>query len=229
MSKGIFIAATGTDVGKTYVSALIVKQLRISGLSAGYYKPALSGAEFDGESLTPGDCRYVAAKAGLAVRPQDLTSYMYKMAASPHLAARMEQRPVEADVILADFAKFAEKHDYITVEGCGGIVCPFRLEADKTLMQTDIIKLMKLDVLIVAPAGLGAINSAVATVHYAESQGIAVKGIILNRYDETELIHRDNRRSIERLTQRPVVACIASQESGFIMDTAALCALYKEV
>ena len=46
MTKGIFITATGTDVGKTYVSALIVKKLRELGINCGYYKPALSGAEF---------------------------------------------------------------------------------------------------------------------------------------------------------------------------------------
>ena len=45
MSKGIFITATGTDIGKTFVTALIVKKLRDAGLNAGYYKAALSGAE----------------------------------------------------------------------------------------------------------------------------------------------------------------------------------------
>lgn len=42
MSKGIFITATGTDLGKTYVTGLIVKCLRDAGLNAGYYKAALS-------------------------------------------------------------------------------------------------------------------------------------------------------------------------------------------
>ena len=40
MSKGIFITATGTDIGKTFVTALIVKKLRDAGLNAGYYKAA---------------------------------------------------------------------------------------------------------------------------------------------------------------------------------------------
>ena len=54
MSKGIFITATGTDIGKTYVTALIVKKLHDSGIKAGYYKAALSGAEYINGSLVPG-------------------------------------------------------------------------------------------------------------------------------------------------------------------------------
>lgn len=45
MSKGIFITATGTDIGKTYVTALLVKKLREANFNAGYYKAALSGAD----------------------------------------------------------------------------------------------------------------------------------------------------------------------------------------
>ena len=55
MSRALFITATGTDVGKTYVTALIVKLLRDAGIDAGYYKAALSGAEERCGKLVPGD------------------------------------------------------------------------------------------------------------------------------------------------------------------------------
>ena len=45
MAKGLFVTATGTDAGKTYITALLVKKLSETGLRAGYYKAALSGAE----------------------------------------------------------------------------------------------------------------------------------------------------------------------------------------
>lgn len=66
MSKGIFITAIGTDVGKTYVTGLIVKKLRDAKLNAGYYKAALSGAEEqpDGTWL-PGDAAFVGKIAGI--------------------------------------------------------------------------------------------------------------------------------------------------------------------
>lgn len=228
MSRGIFITGTGTDVGKTYVTGLIVKKLRSSGIDAGYYKPALSGAEFAGRDLVPGDCEFVAKTAGLNIPPKELTSYMYAVAVSPHLAAQIERRPIEPEVIRADFAKLARKHDFITVEGCGGIICPLRLD-DKTLMLTDIIKLLNLDLLIVVPSGLGAINSAVLTAQYAKSLGLTVKGFVLNNYDSASFLHQDNKKIIAHITKLPVVACVASHASDLDMDTAALCSLYKEI
>lgn len=50
MGKGLFVTGTGTDVGKTYVTALMVKKLKDAGLSSGYYKAAISGAGSIGES-----------------------------------------------------------------------------------------------------------------------------------------------------------------------------------
>ena len=47
MGKALFITGTGTDIGKTYVTGLIVKKLRDAGLNGGYYKAALSGAVLD--------------------------------------------------------------------------------------------------------------------------------------------------------------------------------------
>ena len=63
MSKGIFITGTGTDIGKTYVTGLIVKKLRESGADAAYYKAAMSGNErrADG-SLIPGDALQVEGR-----------------------------------------------------------------------------------------------------------------------------------------------------------------------
>ena len=62
MNKSLFIIGTGTDVGKTYVSGLILKKLRESGASAAYYKAAMSGNERGGDGvLIPGDALWVRA------------------------------------------------------------------------------------------------------------------------------------------------------------------------
>ena len=55
MGKALFITGTGTDIGKTYVTGLIVKKLVDAGLSAGYYKAALSGAEVAADEDEAGD------------------------------------------------------------------------------------------------------------------------------------------------------------------------------
>ena len=66
MSKGIFITGTGTDVGKTYVTGLIVKKLHDAGKKAAYYKAAMSGNEKDSQGkLIPGDAVSVKNISGI--------------------------------------------------------------------------------------------------------------------------------------------------------------------
>ena len=83
MSKGIFITGTGTDIGKTYVTGLIVKKLRESGADAAYYKAAMSGNErrADG-SLIPGDALQVKTMSGIGQPLEEMCPYVYETAVS---------------------------------------------------------------------------------------------------------------------------------------------------
>ena len=227
MSRALFVTATGTDVGKTYVAALIVKRLREAGINAGYYKAALSGAEERGGRLIPGDADFVARASGMTEPPVSLVSYVYKNPLSPHLAAQIEGNPPELDAIKRDFARALKKYDYLCVEGCGGIVCPIRWDERKIMLE-DIIKACGLSVIIVSPSGLGSINSAVLSVEHARAAGIEVRGIIMNGYDETQLMHRDNKYMIERLTGVQVAACVKRGCAELDIPIEELCGLFKE-
>ncbi len=227
MSRALFITATGTDVGKTYVTALIVKRLRDAGIVAGYYKAALSGAEERCGKLVPGDADFVARASGMREPPESLVSYVYKNPLSPHLAAQIEGNPPELNVIKRDFARALKKYDYLCVEGCGGIVCPIRWDGRK-IMLDDIIKTCGLSVVIVAPSGLGSINSAVLTVEHARAAGIEVRGIIMNNYDESEIMHRDNKYMIEALTGVRVAACVKRGGMELDVPVEELCGLFRE-
>ena len=123
MGKALFITGTGTDVGNTYVTGLIVRQLRQSGRNAGYYKAALSGAEPDDQGeLQPGDAVYVNQMAEIGEKIPHLVSYVYREAVSPHLAARLNHTPIDFSRVEADFRWAREKYDYLTMEGSGGII-----------------------------------------------------------------------------------------------------------
>ena len=95
MSKSLFITGTGTDVGKTYITGLILKKLRESGVRAAYYKAAMSGniRRADG-SLIPGDALRVREISGIDQPLDEMCPYVYETAVSPHLASRMEGNPV---------------------------------------------------------------------------------------------------------------------------------------
>ena len=211
MTKAIFVTATGTDVGKTYISALIVKKMRELGYNCGYFKPALSGAEIVNGKLVPGDCAYVLKTAKINAEPMNYVSYVFKTAVSPHLASEIEKNPINIEKIKSDFERIKKEYDFVVVEGAGGIICPFNLKEQK-LMLPDVIKSLGLDILIVASASLGTINSTVLTAEYAKQHNINVKGIILNNYDETDFMQIDNKKQVEALTCVKVVATVKKED-----------------
>ena len=209
MNKGYFVTATGTDVGKTFVTALLVKKWRDSGIDAGYYKAALSGAEFRDGKWVAGDADYVKRIANLPDTQEQLVSYVYKEAVSPHLAARKEGNPVELAKVKADFEAACARHEFIFAEGSGGIVCPIRYDAQKIFLE-DIIKTVNLPILVVTTAALGSINACVLTVEYARSRGLDIRGLIVNRYGSSGNLEMedDNIRMMQDLTGLEILAKI---------------------
>lgn len=226
MSKSIFVTGTGTDVGKTYVTALIVKKLREYGLNAGYYKAALSGAEMVNDKLVAGDADYVNTVSRINEKPNDMVSYIYRNAVSPHLASKIEGNPVDINKVVEDYKDICERFDYVTMEGSGGIVCPIRYDENNKIFLKDIIKELGLSTIIVADAGLGTINSIVLTVEYMRSYNIEIKGIILNKYTGG-IMQEDNKKMVEEITNIPVIACVKPYERNLDIDVDTLKDIYE--
>ena len=169
MSKSLFITGTGTDVGKTYVTGLIVKKLREGGASAAYYKAAMSGNDrrADG-TLIPGDALQVKRMSGIEQPLEEMCPYIYETAVSPHLAAKLEGKPLEMECVLKHFDYVCGKYEYITAEGSGGILCPLRFDEQQIQLE-DFIKARSLSCLMIADAGLGTMNAVVLTAEYMKA------------------------------------------------------------
>ena len=225
MGKVLFITGTGTDIGKTYVTGVIVKKLVDAGLRAGYYKAALSGAETlaDG-TLLPGDALHVAQIAGLAAEDASV-SYIYRDAVSPHLAAQIENRPMDFDKVEQDFKQAQERTDYLTVEGSGGIICPMRWDDVEHVVLDDLVLRLGLSALVVADAGLGTINAAVLTAEHLRMRGIPLKGFIFNSW-QGGTMQEDNVKMVEALTGVRVLVCVEHGAVELPMAADALAALY---
>ena len=145
MGKGIFVTGTGTDVGKTYVTGLIIKKIKENGMTPGYFKAAMSGNEREEDgTLIPGDALWVKNVSGISQSVEEMCPYVYEHAYSPHPASRPEGNHVEMAVVLDNYRKVKEKYDYITVEGSGGILCPICFD-EARIGLTDIIDEMELD------------------------------------------------------------------------------------
>ena len=223
-SKGLYILGTGTDVGKTYITALWLKRLREAGHDVAYYKAAVSGAP----SITESDAGYVKEVAGLSQADETLLSYVFDEAVSPHLAARHEGKFIDRTVVNKNFCHVARAHAYTTVEGSGGIICPLYVTDTKLYMLEDVVKDLNLPTIVVATAALGTINSTVLTIHYLQSKGIPVKGIIVNHYTGNPM-EEDNCVMMERLTGIPVLDRVRPGQTSLHMDTDAMLSCYEDI
>ena len=227
MAKKIFITGTGTDVGKTFVSGLILKKLHDSGISCGYYKAAVSGnVRKDDGTLIPGDPLFVRTVSDIGQPLEEMCPYVYENAVSPHLASQIEGNLVKLDVVLDGLNKAEEKYDYLTAEGSGGMICPIRFDDQKIFLE-DLIKAGNFSCLVVADAGLGTINYVGLTIAYMQSHEIPVKGIILNHYDPNDIMHRDNLKMCEYVTGIKVIACVKKDDQELDIDVKILKSLFE--
>lgn len=212
MNKNIFITATGTDIGKTYVSALIVKHMREAGYNCGYFKPILSGVEEKAGKLVSSDCNYVVETAKIPCAADDCVTYWWKEAVSPHLAAERVGQNIDIEKIKEKFNELSQKYPYLLIEGAGGITCPLRLQNGEKYLLKDLIKEFNTSIIIVADGGLGTINSTLLTVEYARNNNIPIEGIILNNFNPESFMHQDNLKQVEYLTGVKVVATVTKNQ-----------------
>ncbi len=228
MGKALFITGTGTDIGKTYVTGLIVKCLRDAGKNAGYYKAALSGAvRAEDGSLLPGDALHVNKVASIGETIPNLVSYIYEEAVSPHLAARRANEPIDFEKVEKDYERALAKYDFLTMEGSGGIICPLRWDDERHVILDDLVVKLGLPTLVIADAGLGTINAVVLTIEHLRMRNIPVAGVIFNNSHSGDFMEEDNAVMVKELTGVDVVAYVKKGDTDLAMDAEKLAALYK--
>ena len=204
MSQALFITGTGAGVGKTTAAIAMLQALADMSYDTAYYKPVVTGTD----SIPESDAGRVRAACDLEQDVLTLTSYVFKDAVSPHLAAAQLMQPVDQEMIAADFASVSLLHDATIVEGTGGIICPYTLYADgRRVMQADVVKALGLA--SVADSGPDTLNATLLTAGYMRAHDLPIAGVILNHFDARDLVCQDTLATIELLGDTDVVATIA--------------------
>jgi len=204
MPKGIYIVGTDTEVGKTVVSAGLMHLMLAQKYRSSYFKPVASGAIVINGITEAIDAVFVRTASGFSEEPGNITPFVFKNAVAPHLAARLEQMPIDVWVIKDRFQYLKGCYEWIIAEGAGGLAVPLN---DEGYMQYDLIRELGFSCLLVANAGLGTINHTLLSVHFARSIGLKIKGIIINGSTRS-LLERDNAETITRLAGVPAVITI---------------------
>lgn len=173
----IFVTGTDTDIGKTVVTAGIAAVMQSLGYKAGVYKPFQSGAEEKNGFFVSPDLAFVK-KIDFYV--ETLSSYTLKAPTAPLIAAEIDGVTMNLQMIQNEFNALKNRCETVLVEGAGGLMVP--VIPEKTM--ADVIKLLNLPALIVARPDLGTVNHTLLTINQAESMGIEIAGVIINRYPE---------------------------------------------
>lgn len=212
--RGLFVAGTDTDVGKTYVGALILRELKAAGHYVGAYKPVCSGSVM-GDDSEPrwGDADQLAgAIEGMSLLDR-VAPQRFHAAVAPHRAARLEGSAVQESLLDSGLNWWTERVEHLLVEGAGGLLSPLSDHSN----NADVAVRWGFPVLIIARAGLGTLNHSLLTIEAAQKRGLRVAGVVFNcppgvSADDPSLPY--NREDLARLTNVPVLGTIATGEIG---------------
>lgn len=212
-TRGLFITGTDTDVGKTYITAMIARKLVESGLSVGVHKPACSGSQLS-ESQTAHwpDLDCLSAAVGHRFPLDRICPQRFHAPLAPPIAAREEGRHVSWENLRSGADWWVGSVDILLIEGVGGLLCP--LTEEKSV--ADLAVVLGFPLLIVAHLGLGTINHTLLTIEAARARGLSIAGIVLNQTQagNVDPSTKSNAQEIARRSCVPVVGIVGYAENN---------------
>ncbi|MBN2327612.1 MAG: dethiobiotin synthase [Candidatus Omnitrophica bacterium] len=196
---GLFITGTGTEVGKTIVTALLALGLRKQGLNACPVKPVASGGVIEQGEYVSTDAQVYRRFSGVYETASRLNPVCFKHPASPHLAAQMARQTIDPEILRNSLNRLAKKYDILLVEGVGGWLVPLTFY----YKVADFARDLRLPVLLVSANRLGSINHTLLTLESIRFRGIKPAGVIMTNPQPVSdaAIVENNIETIERVGQ----------------------------
>ncbi|MFJ9212893.1 dethiobiotin synthase [Streptomyces sp. NPDC102264] len=202
----VIVTGTGTEIGKTVVTAAMAAVALARGRTVAVLKPAQTGLG----PGAPGDVAEVARLAG-PVTTVELARFPEPLA--PATAARRAGAPpVGPDEIAVAAEKLATEHDLVLVEGAGGLLVRFD-ESGATL--ADAARLLGARVLVVAPAGLGTLNMTALTAEALRARSLTLDGVVIGRWPAVpDLAARCNLADLPDSAGAPLLGAVPEGAGG---------------
>ncbi len=198
----IFITATATDVGKTFVVASLIRLLRQMGHAVDAIKPIVSG--YDPAQATASDPGILIAALGLPFSPEAIdriSPWRFRADLPPDLAARREGRSIDVDSVVAYCQSAVEQHrDILLIEGIGGIMVP--LDEHRTIL--DVMMALRLPLILVAGSYRGTISHTLTALDSLFRRDMNVLATIVSETPGSSVPLDDVVATIARFTE-PVI------------------------
>jgi len=215
--KPIFVTATDTDIGKTYVCAGLAYALKKLDVDVGIMKPFACGVKqkigFSSNDLT------ILANAAMVDDAEDIVNpFFFPIPASPYTAAKNLGVKIDVEHVMECFRKLDEIHDIVLVEGIGGIMTPIL----KDYAIINLIKDLMANTIIVTSSKIGTVNHTVLTCNMCKNMNIPIKGLIINNFDSTGYPIPELERDLIALTDLPVLCSLPHMKKFNLANYSAL-------
>jgi dethiobiotin synthetase len=194
--RGYFVTSTGTDIGKTFVTAGLIRVLREIGAPVTALKPIVSG--FDIATAAASDPGVLLGALDEPITEEALdriSPWRFEKPLSPDMAASAEEREIDFEVMVAycrDAIKAAP--DTIFIEGVGGVMVP--LDATHTVL--DWMKALELGAILVAGSYLGSISHTLTALECLKRSGLMVYALVISETGDGAVPTLDTVATIKR-------------------------------
>ena len=178
-------------------------------------KPVSSGCkEMSAETsciLQNDDANQLAAQSSVEFPYEVINPYAFEPAIAPHIAASQVNQKIELERIVSCYQQIASRSEIVIVEGAGGWLVPIN---DDQFM-VDIVKALKLNVILVVGIRLGCINHALLSMNQIIQSGCTLEGWVANYCAPAALQAEENIRTIEKHQAAPLLGKLAYTKQEF--------------
>ena len=196
-----FIAATGTDIGKTYITCLLIKNASKMGKIVRGVKPVISG--FDDNKINESDTGQILDAMGQSLTMEnvrEISPWRFSAALSPDMAARREDASIPL-LPLVDFCNNLDSDIPTLVEGVGGVMVPLN-ENDTTL---DWQAALNAKCFLVTGSYLGTLSHTMTALEALKERGITPSAIIINSSESAPVPEQEPSETLGRfVTDIPI-------------------------
>ena len=203
MHQRFFITSSGTGVGKSFITAALVRQARAMQRSVAAYKPVVTG--FYPANVEISDTGLLLRSLALPPANENIeriSPWRFAAPLAPSMAARMEERVIDFDALVMHSRGAAlAPEDVILIEGVGGVMVPI----DNQHTVLDWIEEVEMPALLVAGSYLGSLSHTLTALSVLQQRHIPIHAIIVNESDKSPLPVQDTVDELSRWTRLPIV------------------------
>jgi dethiobiotin synthetase len=211
--SAVFVTATGTDIGKSFVARGLIRALHAQGRTVDALKPIVSG--YDPAHADASDPGLLLAELGRPAHADEIgriAPWRFAAPLSPDMAAHREGRAIDFDALVAFCRKSIAAADTLVIEGVGGVMVP--LDNQHTVL--DWMAALDLPVVLIAGSYLGTLSHTLTAVDVLVRRKIPLAALVVSETPGSTVALADTVETLRRfLPPTPLLAIPRSAEESF--------------